>query len=150
MTKIIRKNPLFFAFFLPALTDGVVTLLGQSKNYWNNHALVNEASPAYYFLVASPWLFVLGAVLWFSFWYWLFSASKPFNLFLMFLFIAGHSWGVASWIFKILKDQGFYVPTNQLSVISAWAIVVGYFGLVALCATFCLNIYLEKIKTKFP
>ena len=41
-------------------------------------------------------------------------------------------------------DQGFYTVTNQLSVISAWGVVVLYFCLVALCATFCLNIYLKK------
>ena len=145
MTKLIRKNPLFFAFFLPALTDGTVTLLGQSQNYWTNHALVNEASPAYYFLTVSPWLFILGAVIWFVFWYWLLLLlKKPLNLFLMFCFISGHSWGVASWIFKLLKDIGFYTVTNQLSVISAWGVVVLYFCLVALCATFCLNIYLKK------
>ena len=145
MRKIISKNPLFFAFFLPALTDGVVTLLGQNKSYWSNHVLANEASPIYYFLAVSPWLYVLGVVIWFVFWYWLFlRLKKPFNLFLMFSFISGHSWGIGSWIFWLLKEQGFYVPGNQLSVISAWAIVVLYFWLIAFSATYCLSVYYKN------
>ena len=81
MEKTISKNPLFFAWFLPALTDGTVTLFGQNKNYRSNYVLVNEASPAYYFLAASPWLFILGSMLWFAFWYWLFlRLKKPINL----------------------------------------------------------------------
>ncbi|PIP87834.1 hypothetical protein COW80_03670, partial [Candidatus Beckwithbacteria bacterium CG22_combo_CG10-13_8_21_14_all_01_47_9] len=82
MRQILSKNPLFFAWLLPALTDGIVTLAGQDKGYWLNHRLVNEASPAYYFLVASSWLFVLGSVFWFCFWYWLFLRLKePVNSF---------------------------------------------------------------------
>lgn len=135
MRQIISKNPLFFAWLLPALTDGVVTLLGQDKNYWSNYALVNEASPAYYFLTASPWLFVLGSIVWFGWWYWLFLRLKaPLNLFLMFLFIAGHSWGSTSWIFKLLKPIG---------VSNAWFLVIGYFILVAFFATYCLGVYLK-------
>lgn len=144
MRKIISKNPLFFAWLFPALIDGIVTLAGQDKSYWLNYYLVKEASPAYYFLVVSPWLFVLGSVIWFGFWYWLFLRLKqPLNLFLMFSFIAGHSWGSTSWIFKMLKDVGIYTVSNQASVIFAWAIVVGYFGLIAVIATYCLKIYLQ-------
>src|SRR3990167_4877314 len=117
MKKFVIKNPLFFAFFFPALFDGTVTLLGQDTSYWTNRA-VNEASPVYYFLLASPWLFIAGSIVWFLFWYWIFTKLKePLNLFLMFLFIAGHSWGSTSWIWNIAKRNGLYTPFNQTSVV---------------------------------
>jgi hypothetical protein len=62
----------------------------------------------------------------------------------MFFFIAGHSWGSASWIFKMLKDVGIYTAPNQLSVIFAWCLVLGYFVLIATLATYCLRIYLGQ------
>lgn len=138
MRKIISRNPLFFAWLLPALTDGVVTLVGQEKSYWLNHQLVNEASPAYYVLVASPWLFILGSIVWFGWWYWLFLRLKPpVNFWLMFLFISGHSWGSTLWIFKMLKPIG---------VSNAWFLAVGYFVLIAMCATHCLKVYLKTLE----
>ena len=143
MKKIISKNPLFFAFFFPALVDGLVTLVGQDTSYWTKR-VVNEASPAYYFLLVSPWLFLLGLIIWFVFWYWLFKRLKEsLNLFLMFLFLAGHSWGSGGWLMKILKQSGVYTPGNQLSIIFVWSIVVLYFAFIALFATYCLRIYME-------
>lgn len=140
--RIIKTNPLFFAFLLPALTDGVVTLLGQSKQYWNSNRVVNEASPAYYFLLASPWIYLLGAIIWFIFWYWLFKKfHEVLKLFFMFLFIAGHSWGSSSWIMKIFKDNGFYSIGNQNSIIIVWFILILYFVSIALIATSCLRLY---------
>lgn len=146
MEKIIKKNPLFFAFLFPAAIDRLVTLLGQDTSYWASR-VVNEASPAYYFLLASPWLFVLGSVLWFIFWYWLFKQLKePINLFLTFVFIAGHSWGSTSWLWQIMKRHGVYVRENQISVIGAWVIALLYFSLIAGAATYCLRVYLSKTK----
>lgn len=142
--NLIKKNPLFFAFFFPALVDGIVTLLGQDASYWNG-GRVNEASPAYYFLIISPWLFAVFSVLWFAFWYWIFKKLKePFNLFLMFLFIAGHSWGSTSWIWKMMRDNGIYSPNNQVSAILVWGISILYLALVAFFATYSLRIYLQK------
>lgn len=144
MKRAISKNPLYFAFFFPALVDGIITLLGQDTSYWTNK-VVNEASPAYYFLLFSPWLFVLGSILWFVFWYWIFKKLKePLNLFLMFLFIAGHSWGSSSWIWKIMKINGVYTPGNQFSVMLAWSIIIVYFASIALIATYCLRIYIRR------
>ena len=148
---IIRKNPLFFTFLFPALIDGLVTLLGQDSQYWGSTRVVNEASPAYYFLIASPWLFLLGSVIWFIFWYWLFKRLKePLNLFLMFLFIAGHSWGSSSWIMKMFKQVGVYTPVNQPSIILVWSLLIIYFVLIACIATYCLRVYLQiRKKWKF-
>lgn len=146
MKKLVKKNPLFFAFFLPAVTDGVITLLGQDSSYWTSR-VVNEASPAYYFLLASPWLFAMGSIFWFVFWYWVFKRLKePLNLFLMFLFIAGHSWGSTSWLWQLMKRHEIYIRENQISVIMAWGIAILYFTLIAGVATYCLRIYLNKNK----
>lgn len=147
--SLIRKNPLFFAIFFPALTDGMTTLLGQDKTYWTN-GVVNEASPAYYFLLVSPWLFITGSIIWFAFWYWLFKRLKePLNLFFMFLFIAGHSWGSSSWIWKIMRQMGIYTPADQLSAINAWFLTICYFAVIASVATYCLRIYMGKRISNF-
>jgi hypothetical protein len=144
MKRIISRNPLFFAFFFPALTDGAVTLLGQDESYWASR-VVNEASPAYYFLLTSPWLFAIGSILWFVFWYWISKRLKePINLFVMFLFIAGHTWGSSSWIWRIMKTNGIYAAENQRSVLFAWSINVFYFALIAFFATYCLRVYLKR------
>lgn len=125
MKKAVEKNPLFFVFLFPALIDGFVTLIGQDSQYWSDSKVVNDASPAYYFLLVSPWLFLLGSTVWLVFWYWLFKRLKePLNLFLMFLFIAGHSWGSSSWIMKMFKEAGVYTSSNQLSVISTWFFIL--------------------------
>lgn len=143
--KAINKNPLFFAFFFPALMDGTTTLLGQGSEYWSASRTVNEASPAYYFLLASPWLFLFGSVVWFAFWYLLFKRLKePFNLFLMFLFIAGHSWGSGGWVMKMFKQAGIYTLGNQPSIIFAWSLLIGYLLLIAGIATYCLRIYIKE------
>lgn len=143
----IKKNPLFFAFFFPALIDGIVTLIGQGSQYWTPSRVVNEASPVYYILLCSPWLFSFGSVLWFVFWYWLFKRLRePLNLFLMVLFIAGHFWGSAGWIQKILKQIGFYTLDNQPSIILSYFILILYLVLISITATYCLGIYLKKRK----
>ena len=140
----IKKNPLFFAFLFPALVDGVITLLGQSSEYWSNK-VVNEASPAYYFLYYSPWLFIVGSIMWFAFWYRvILKLKEPFNLFLVFLFVAGHSWGSTSWIWNIAKRNNLYTVSNQTSIVLVWSIVVVYFALIALFATYTLRIYLHR------
>ena len=147
MKKIISKNPLFFAFLFPALTDAIITLLGQSNKYWQGGKVVNEASPAYYFLLTSPWVYILGAIIWFTFWYLVFKKLKnSVKLFLMFLFIAGHAWGSGTWIMKILKDNKIYTLNNRPSIIFAWSLLVIYFSLIALFATYCLKIYIHLQK----
>jgi len=149
MKKLVPQNPLFFAFFFPAVMDGILTLLGQGSNYWSAVRIVNEASPVYYILLTSPWLYLLGGVIWFVFWNWVFKRLKePFNIFiLMFLFIAGHSWGSSGWIMKIFKDVGIYTLGNQPSIIFAWGLLIIYFMIIACIATYCLRIHLgEKLK----
>jgi len=143
-----RKNPLFFAFFFPALVDSLLTLISQGNQYWNVNRTVNEASPAYYFLLVSPWLFLFGSAVWFISWYWLIKRLKePYNLFLMFLFLAGHFWGSSSWVMKLFKENGFYTLNNQPSIIFNWSLLILYLALVSIIATHCLRRYLG-LKTK--
>jgi hypothetical protein len=74
--------------------------------------------------------------------------KEPLNLFFMFLFIAGHSWGSSSWIMKMSKEAGIYMSGNQLSVTFAWFLLVLYLLLIAIIATYCLRIYIRRgIKT---
>ncbi len=123
-----------------------MTLIGQDVSYWSG-GRVNEASPAYYFLKTSPWLFVACAVLWFVFLFWLFKKLKePINLFLTILFIAGHSWGSTSWLWNIAKRNNLYTPFNQSSVIMVWFLVILYFALIALFASYSLWIYFKRNK----
>jgi len=137
--KIINKNPLFFGFFFPALMDGIFTLLGQTKAYWQNTLLAHDLSPAYYILILSPWLFIVGSILWFIFWYWLFKRLKEdLKIFFMFLFIAGHSWGSSSWIIKRIYNN------YQISALIGWGALVMYFILIGLAATCCLKSYLRR------
>ena len=143
--QTINKNPLFFAFFFPALVDGIVTVLGQGSAYLTTPSVASDASPAYYFLIASPWLFLLGSITWFVFWYWLYKRLKePVNLFLTFFFIAGHSWGSSSWIMKIMKEASVYEIGNQPSIIFAWFLLIFYFLVVAGITTYCLKLYFQK------
>ena len=141
--KYIASNPLFFAFLFPAVMDGTVTLVGQDASYWTNR-VVNEGSPAYYFLLTSPWLFILGGIVWFILWYAIFKKIKePINLFLMFLFIAGYSWGSTSWLWRMMRINGMYSVNNQILVMTAWSFMIVYFMLIAFFATYCLRIYLK-------
>ncbi|MBI2334348.1 hypothetical protein HYU96_00955 [Candidatus Daviesbacteria bacterium] len=143
--KIVRDNPLFFAFLLPAFVDSVITLLGQTPQYWSQQRIVNEANPVYYFLLVSPWLYIIGSIIWFAIWYWVIKKIKePFNIFLMFLFTIGHSWGSSTWILRFLREQGLFRYGDQLSQMIGWAIIILYFSIVALFASYFLLIYLKK------
>lgn len=145
MLFLIRKNPLFFALLFPAVVDGVVTLLGQSPQYWSGLGIVNEASPAYYFLLASPWAFILGSIIWFAFWYWAIKHLKePLNFLVMFIFVIGHSWGSSTWILKMLWEADFYTFGSQISAMTVWAITIVYFIIVAGVASYCLHLYIQS------
>lgn len=147
MKEIIKKNPLYFAFFLPALVDGILTLAAQGPAYWSVNRSVNEASPAYYFLLVSPWLYLVGAVIWFIGWYFIFQKiRKLFALVLTLFFIAGHSWGGGGWIMRLLREHEVYTLTDQFSIISAWTILMLYFLLVAVLGAYCINIHFNKNK----
>lgn len=144
MKKIISKNPLFYAFLFPAVMDVCFTVVGQDTSYWTNR-VVNEASPAYYFLLVSPWLFLLISFVWFIFWYWLFKRLREsLRFFFMLIFIIAHSWGSSSWIWRAMQLNGVYSLDNQLSIMLSWSVIILYFAFISLLATYCLRIYTKK------
>jgi hypothetical protein len=140
----LKSNPLYFSFLFPALADSILTLLGQGPEYWD-HQIVNEASPAYYFLLASPWLYILGALVWFVAWFFIFKKLKgSLSLWLSLFFLIAHSWGSSTWIRRLLVENGFYISGDRISITAGWAILILYFIVVALIASICLRAYFLK------
>ena len=146
MKTLVEKNPFFFAFFFPALIDGIVTFLGQGKEYWSVTRTVNEASPAFYFLKSSPLLFIFGSIIWFVSWYLFFDKFKheQIKLWLALIFLVGHSWGSGSWMVKFFKDWGVWTVDNVLLTNLMWAVLVGYFGIIAFFASKSLSVYFSE------
>jgi len=145
--KLFRSNPLYFAFLLPAVVDGIVTLIGQDGAYWLQPHMATDASPAYYFLSVSPWIFIFGSVVWFIFWYWLFLRINDFTkYFFVFLFVAGHSWGSSSWIIKILKQGVWYEAGDQVVAMMIWSVLIAYYVVIALVAAFVLRHHVDLNK----
>ncbi len=144
---MIKKNPLFFSFLLPMLTDGIMTLIGQNPSYWSNFKSANEMSPAYFFLAAHPLLFIIGGILWFIGLFWLFLKLRhPLNLILACTFIAGNTWGSTSWITKMMKDYGFLVSTNRSTILFSWTILVLYILVIGIFAGLFISLYMNKLK----
>lgn len=149
--RLINRNPLYFAFFLPAVIDGILTIVGQPVGYLINPSIGRDASPAHYVIVSSPWLFAAGAMIWYLFWYKFFKMRKMpeiIKYWLMFLFVAGHSWGSSQWIWKILKDHGWVDIENQVSVELGWGIMVLYLMIVALTGAVSLKMYISQVRVK--
>lgn len=139
--KIIKSNPLFWAFFIPGAIDGTLTLLGQSPEYWQNYKLVNEGSPAYIVLATHPALFVLGGIIWFIGWYYIYKRLKePWNIILTVAFIAGHSYGAGSWIQKIARGSGIYNYYNRIS----WYFIVLYFVFLGVTCGLLIRSYFRN------
>ncbi len=147
MNTLFNKNPLFLAFLFPALVDGIVTLLGQDAQYWQNYRTVNEASPAYFFLITHPMLYIFGGVLWFSLLYLLVRRlHEPWNLVLTVTLIAGHAWGSSSWLIKMMREQGIFLPSDRISLLQGWTLLVVYFVLIGAFASYALRQYMELRK----
>ncbi len=142
--KLLSKNPLFFAFLFSGFIDMSLTLFGQN---FSQTKTINEASPAYYFLRLSPYLFLFGSVIWFILQYFVFlKIRNSLKLFLSILFISAHSWGSASWFWKLAKYNNLYQSQNQISVILVWSLVILYFALIAYFAQLCFIKYFQNKK----
>jgi len=136
---MFTKNPYFFAFFPFALADAVLTILGQPQTYWR-YGIVNEASPAYYVLQFSPYAFIAAVVVWLIIWYIIFlKLSRGIALYLSLFFIAAHAWGSTSWVFVLLRDAGFYNPSNQTTVIQAWFVAMAYLAVLSAVSAYFLK-----------
>lgn len=142
--SLTYMNPLFYVFVLPLVADATFTIMGQGKDYWENHTLVNEASPVYIILQTSPLLFIIGSILWIAFMYWLVLKLKsPYDLFLTLLILIGDTWGSSTWLRHILADKVYTVPT-RIEIIVAWCIMVLYFSIITTIATRFIFLYFAK------
>lgn len=145
MNKIIRDNPLFWAFFVPAAIDGTLTLIGQSPDYWQNYKLVNEGSPAFIILAIHPGLFITGGILWFVFWYLVYKRLKePWNIMLTIGFIAGHAYGASSWLTKIMGESGLYGYGNRIG----WYLLILYFVFLDLVCGGLIRYYFQNKRVR--
>lgn len=139
----IKRNPLFFMFFLPMSFDALLTVLGQAPEYWQNYYLVNEASPVYIVLTISPYLFLLLSALWIVGWYFLIRKLKfPFNLFFATFFLIGHSWGSSTWIKKLIFHNILTANRSQITIY--WFVLMGYFVICAFLATLSFWEFLKQ------
>lgn len=95
--KLLALIPALWA----SLFDTVITILGQSNDYWNgNLNMANEGNPigsfmmknhvSGIFIVCGLWMILIGIL-----GYYL--PGKVSRIFLLFVLIA-HSWGASSWI----------------------------------------------------
>lgn len=147
--SIVKKNPIFFSFLLPMLTDGILTLVGQNPSYWLDYKSANEMSPAYFFMAMHPLLFIIGGILWFIGLYWLFLKLKhPFNLILACAFIAGNTWGSTSWITKMMREAGFLVATDRFSILLSWIVIIFYFIIIGTTAGISISQYIKNFKER--
>lgn len=135
MKKQIYKNPLFFAFVFPAAFDMVITVLGQDPSYWQNYSLANEASPGFYLLATSPFLFLGSCALWLTLWYFVVKKlPQPFNLTVSLSMLIAHAWGSSSWFNRITLFQDM----------DLWTVTIIYFILLAMSASYCITLYYKK------
>src|SRR5579864_7182458 len=125
--KIVKANPLCFCFLLPMMTDGVITFLGQSPLYWQNHNIVNEGGPAYFLLVIGPLVYIGGSLLYFILCYCLvFWLKQPLNIMLALALTIGHSWGSSTWLSPLFSrwlEQLGVVGTRSLFLFQ-WTLLV--------------------------
>ena len=148
MKKLFTNNPLFFAFLFPALVDAIWTIAGQDSSYWQNPQSAREGGPLYYILVTSPFLYMLLAVLWFIFLYWLLKKLKsPYNLIVAIMFISGHTWGSSTWIIKSLSQSPMLVSVSYREIfLVEWTVMAVYCIIIAVFAGLSINYYFTHKK----
>lgn len=147
VTKAVQANPLFFAFLLPMVTDGMVTLVGQGPSYWQSYSNVDEASPAYFFLAIHQRMYVGGSLLYLALCYWLvYRLKHPLYMMLAVALTVGHSWGSSTWLGLWLERAGF--TTTRPLLLLHWSLLVGYFALVGICAGVSFAQYMRVYQKK--
>ena len=151
VTRAIKANPLFLAFLLPMVTDGVVTLVGQDRSYWQGYHNVNEYGPAYFLLATNPLVYVGGSLLYLAFCCWfVYRLKHPLNIMLAVALAVGHSWGSSTWLGLLFEQAGFL--TTRSLILLQWTLLVGYFALVGVCTGISLALYMrvyqEKVERK--
>lgn len=139
------KNPfsrsyilILIPIILVMLLDLIFTLLGQSKYYWQNFSLFNEASPLGVLLLSlHPGYFILFFVFYLLFVLFLtVNLKRPLNIIVAISFFLGHVWGSSSWVPNLFYQ---YVSIN----IDRWYLTIGYFIIIAAISGFCINKWQE-------
>lgn len=143
MKEIFTKNPLFFSFLFPALVDAIWTIAGQDSSYWQNPQNVREAGPLYYILMVSPVVYIILAIVWFVFLYWIFTKLKsPYNLIIAIAFISGHTWGTSTWIVNYLNTTALLASFSYRNLLLfEWIVMAVYCVIIAILAGLSIDYY---------
>jgi hypothetical protein len=103
----VMKPKFYFiaAVLFPSLLDGIVTLLGQSNEYWSNFSKINEAAPIT-FLTYGPWIFLLSVLIYTAVLAAIiYKLPRWVSLGVGLYFFIAHSSGVESWIPYIMVEK---------------------------------------------
>lgn len=118
MKNLLKKNPLFTVFLLPAVLDVLFTVIGQPKEYWTSgYKVFSEAAPVFIFLQIHPIVFIITTlVIWIPFTYFLVKKLKsPFNVWAATALLVGHGYNSIAWLRIICKNFGLFNSPDQLS-----------------------------------
>lgn len=148
LSSPLARNPLFFAFIFPLVTDTALTLAGQDPSYWSNYATANEAAPIRFLLAAHPLIFLGASLVWYLFLYWLVKRIKhPVNLMVALGFMVGHTTGSESWIVRIILTSGWLEAGQRSSTTLLWLTTAGYFVLVGIVGGLAISSYIQQLQT---
>jgi len=79
-------------------------------------------------------------VVWLIIWYIIFlKLSRGIALYLSLFFIATHAWGSTSWIFVLLRNAGFYQPSDQSTIIQGWFVAMAYLAVLSTVSAYFLK-----------
>jgi hypothetical protein len=133
------------------VTDGVITFIGQSPQYWQNHTIINEGGLAYFLLAGGPVVYIGGSLLYFLLCYWLVSWLKqPLNIMLAIALTIGHSWGSSTWLIQLFYSwtgSSGSIGTRPLLLLP-WVLLIAYFVLISICVGAALTQYIRNQQQK--
>ena len=147
MKKLLKENPLFEIFLLPAILDVVFTVVGQPKEYWTSgYKVFSEAAPVYIFLQIHPAVFIIVTLaIWLPFTYWLTKTLKSsFNVWAATALLLGHGYNSVAWLRIICRNLGIFNSPDQLSKGLSMVPMTIYIFLIAWFATKGFARYFSK------
>lgn len=124
------------AVLLPSLLDGIVTLLGQSSEYWSNYSKINEAAPIT-FLTYGPWVFLLSILFYTAVLAVIIhKLPKWWSIGAGLFFCMSHSSGFGSWVPYIMVEK-MHLPYGYW-----WFVNIAYLLLMAILIALALRKWL--------
>jgi hypothetical protein len=139
-----QKNKSNFIVLIPLILVMVVdiafTIIGQSKDYWQNYSNFNEANPMGQILLsAGPIYTVIFSALYILLIIFLIKKlPKPLNIMIYIGFFVGHIWGGVSWLPEIL-EKFFSIEISEFNS------GIIYFIIIAIISGFCFSKRIEKL-----